>query len=214
MSDTISTYSQPAGGFAAISKYNPHLWSADQLRAIFVARKNELADLQHTLRTTPLETVGQHVLLVGARGMGKSTLMRRLALAVEDDPGLSTAWLPLRFPEEQYTVATLGQFWANVLDSLADALQHLGHSVNELDATAERIAALPAAEQAAACLAAIDRCADERGQRLLLLVDNTDLLLHNIGRDAQWALRATLQSNSSGYARFTSRLRTNTRMFF
>ena len=195
MSDNISMYSQPAGGFAAISKYNPHLWSAEQLRAIFVARKNELADLQHTLRTTPPDTVGQHVLLVGARGMGKSTLMRRLALAVEDDPELSTAWLPLRFPEEQYTVATLGQFWANVLDSLADALQHLGHSVNELDAAAERIAALPAAEQAAAFLAAIDRCADERNQRLLLLVDNTDLLLHNIGRDAHWALRATLQSN-------------------
>ncbi len=195
MSDTLSTYSQLAGGFAAISKYNPHLWSAEQLRAIFVARKNELADLLHTLRTTPPETVGQHFLLVGARGMGKSTLMRRLALAVEDDPELSTAWLPLRFPEEQYTVATLGQFWANVLDSLADALQHLGHSVSELDATAERIAALPATEQAAACLAVIDRCANERGQRLLLLVDNTDLLFHNIGRDAQWALRATLQSN-------------------
>ncbi|MBV5323042.1 MAG: tetratricopeptide repeat protein [Ilumatobacteraceae bacterium] len=195
MSDTISTYSQPAGGIAAISKYNPHLWSAEQLRAIFVARKNELADLQHTLRTTPPGTVGQHVLLVGARGMGKSTLMRRLALAVEDDPDLSIAWLPLRFPEEQYTVATLGQFWANVLDSLADALQHLGLPVSELDAAAERIAALPAAEQAAACMAAIDRCADERRQRLLLLVDNTDLLLHNIGRDAHWALRATLQSN-------------------
>jgi len=195
MSDTFSTYSQPAGGFAAISKYNPHLWSAEQLRAIFVARKNELADLLHTLRTTPPDTVGQHVLLVGARGMGKSTLMRRLALAVEDDPDLSTAWLPLRFPEEQYTVATLGQFWANVLDSLADALQHLGLPVNELDAAAERIATLPAAEQAAACLTTIDRCADERGQRLLLLMDNTDLLLHNIGRDAQWELRATLQSN-------------------
>ncbi len=195
MSENITTYSQPAGGFTAISKYNPHLWSAEQLRAIFVARKTELADLQHTLRTTQLDTVGQHVLLVGARGMGKSTLMRRLALTVEDDTDLSTAWLPLRFPEEQYTVATLGQFWANVLDSLADALQHLGYSVSELDAAAERIAALPAAEQAAAYLVAIDRCADERGQRLLLLVDNTDLMLHNIGREAHWALRATLQSN-------------------
>jgi Flp pilus assembly protein TadD/energy-coupling factor transporter ATP-binding protein EcfA2 len=195
MSDHSSIDNQPAGGFAAISKYNPHLWSADQLRAIFVARKNELADLQHTLSSTPSGTVGQHILLVGARGMGKSTLMRRLALAVEDDPALSAAWLPLRFPEEQYTVATLGQFWANVLDSLADALQHLGQSVSELDAAAERIAAMPPAEQAAACLATIDRCADKRGQRLLLLVDNTDLLLRNIGSDTQWALRSTLQSN-------------------
>ena len=185
----------PAGGFAAISKYNPHLWSAEQLRAIFVARQNELADLLRTLRTTPPDSVGQHALLVGARGMGKSTLMQRLALAVEDNAELSRAWLPLRFPEEQYTVSTVGQFWANVLDSLIDALERRGQATMALDATAQRISALPPGEQVAACLAAIDRCADENRQRLLLLVDNTDLLLHNIGREAHWALRETLQSN-------------------
>ena len=47
--------------------------------------------------------------------MGKSTLMQRLALAVDDDAELRTHWLALRFPEEQYTVNTVGQFWANVL---------------------------------------------------------------------------------------------------
>ncbi|UCV29712.1 AAA family ATPase [Ferribacterium limneticum] len=195
-SGTASVSHAPAGGFAAISKYNPHLWSAEQLRAIFVTRQNELADLRRALRTTPADTVGQHVLLVGARGMGKSTLMQRLALAVEDEADLHRAWLPLRFPEEQYTVSTVGQFWANVLDSLIDALERQGQATAALDATAQRIEALPAAEQAAACLEAINHCADERGQRLLLLVDNTDLLLHNIGRDAHWALRETLQSNS------------------
>lgn len=186
----------PVGGFAAISKYNPHLWSPAQLRAIFVARQNELAELLHALSTTPPDTVGQHVLLVGARGMGKSTLMQRLALAVEDDAELNAAWLPLRFPEEQYTVATVGQFWANVLDSLADTLERQGQPIAKLDAAAQRIAALPATEQATACLSAINDCADARGQRLLLLVDNSDLLLHNIGRDAHWTLRQTLQSNS------------------
>ena len=113
----------PPGGFAAISKYNPHLWTTDQLRAIFVARQRELADLTQTLGTQPDTEVCQHCLLVGARGMGKSTLMQRLALAVEDSPALHAAWLPLRFPEEQYTVSNLAQFWANVLDSLADALE-------------------------------------------------------------------------------------------
>ena len=184
-----------AGGFAAISKYNPHLWSAEQLRAIFVARQNELADILETLRTTPSDTVGQHALLVGTRGMGKSTLMQRLALAVEDDIALSTAWLPLRFPEEQYTVATLGQFWANVLDSLADALQRRGQATAALDADAQRIAALPVGEQTAAYLTAIDSHTTAYQLRLLLLVDNTDFLLRNLDRDAHWALRATLQSN-------------------
>ncbi|HNL13067.1 MAG TPA: tetratricopeptide repeat protein [Accumulibacter sp.] len=64
-----------------------------------------------------------------------------------------------------------------------------------LDAAAQRIAALPAGEQAAACLAVIDQHAAARGQRLLLLVDNTDYLLHNLKSADHWALRATLQSN-------------------
>ena len=197
MSDAaITRPSAPEGGFAAISKYNPHLWSAAQLRAIFVARQQELADLMHSLRSTPSDQVGQHVLLVGPRGMGKSTLMQRLALAVEDDLPLRAAWLPLRFPEEQYTVNTLGQFWANVLGSLADALERQGAPTTALDASAECIALLPPGEQSAAYLQAINQCADLRGQRLLLLVDNTDLLLHNIGAKAHWTLREVLQSNS------------------
>lgn len=191
------TLPMPAGGLAAISKYNPHLWSPEQLRAIFVARQNELADLLATLRNTPPDTVGQHVLLVGARGMGKSTLMQRLALAVDDDTELSTQWLALRFPEEQYTVSALNQFWANVLDALADALERQGtdlRTTQALDDEAARIADLPVAEQTAAYLKTIADCAQKQGQRLLLLVDNTDFLLSNIGKDAQWALRDVLQT--------------------
>ena len=191
------TLPMPAGGLAAISKYNPHLWSPEQLRAIFVARQNELADLLATLRNTPPDTVGQDVLLVGARGMGKSTLMQRLALAVDDDAELSTEWLALRFPEEQYTVSALNQFWANVLDALADALERRGtdlRTTQALDDEAARIASLPVAEQTAAYLKTIADCAQTQGQRLLLLVDNTDFLLSNIGKDAQWALRDVLQT--------------------
>lgn len=197
MSDTPApTAPQLPGGFAAISKYNPHLWTPDQLRAIFVARQRELADLTQALASMSPGEVGQHCLLVGARGMGKSTLLQRLALAVEDNTALHAAWLPLRFPEEQYTVNTLAQFWANVLDSLADALERRGLPTEAIDATAARLSALPIAEQATATLQAIRDISHQRGQRLLLLVDNTDLLLHNIGPKAQWALRQVLQSES------------------
>lgn len=196
MTDSRTTHPTLPGGFAAISKYNPHLWTPDQLRAIFVARQRELADLTQTLASLKPGEVGQHCLLVGTRGMGKSTLMQRLALAVEDDPGLRAAWLPLRFPEEQYTVNTLAQFWANVLDSLADALERQGEATEAIDATAARLANLPPSEQAEATLQAIRDISRERGQRLLLLVDNTDLLLHNIGPKGQWALRQVLQSES------------------
>lgn len=194
MKNTVHPSPAPPGDFSGISKYNPHLWTPEQLRAIFVSRQRELAELTQTLCDLPTGTVGQHCLLVGARGMGKSTLIQRLALAVEDDASLSATWLPLRFPEEQYTVHTLAQFWANVLNSLSDALDRQGQADPAIDATATRLATLPPAEQAEAALQALRHISQTRGQRLLLLVDNTDLLLRNLATQAQWALRQVLLS--------------------
>lgn len=186
----------PSGGFAAISKYNPHLWSAEQLRAIFVARQFELAELTRAIKELPDHIVPQHMLLVGSRGMGKSTLMQRLALKLSDEPDLADSWLALRFPEEQYTVNNLAQFWANVLDSLADSLERNGQPTLELDAEASRIATLPVEVQADAYLHTIVQTSQRLNRRLLLLVDNTDMLLNNLGKQGQWALRTILQQES------------------
>lgn len=186
----------PSGGFAAISKYNPHLWSAEQLRAIFVARQFELAELTRTIKELPDQTVPQHMLLVGSRGMGKSTLMQRLALTISDEPDLAECWLALRFPEEQYTVNNLAQFWANVLDSLADSLERIGQPTAELDTEASLIAAMPIDLQADAYLHTIVQTSQRLKRRLLLLVDNTDMLLNNLGKQGQWALRTILQQES------------------
>lgn len=186
----------PSGGFAAISKYNPHLWSAEQLRAIFVARQFELAELTRAIKELPDHMVPQHMLLVGSRGMGKSTLMQRLALKLSDEPDLADSWLALRFPEEQYTVNNLAQLWANVLDSLADSLERIGQPTVELDAEASRIATLPAEVQSDAYLHTIVQASQRLNRRLLLLVDNTDMLLNNLGKQGQWALRTILQQES------------------
>jgi len=55
-----------------------------------------------------------------------NTLLRRIALAVNEDPELSTQWLPLTFPEEQYNISDLGDLWLNCLDALGDALEQSG----------------------------------------------------------------------------------------
>ena len=182
-------------GIGASAKYNPHLWNAAELRAIFVARKTELAEAVAALKNTGKEKIAQHLLLVGARGMGKSTLLQRIALEVEEEPALAKEWLPLRFPEEQYTVSTLAQFWTNVLGALTDAVERQDQPTDELDDCAAKLALLPITEQEAATLSAINEWSDKLGRRLLLLVDNTDMLLANLNKDAHWRLRQTLQHN-------------------
>ena len=203
----------------ATVKYNPHLWGPAELRAIFVVRTRELADLLRLLRGTAQGAMPQHLLITGARGMGKTTLLRRLALAVEDDPELAARWVPVTFPEEQYTVSTLAELWRNVLDALADTREHQGApaaELDQLDREIARIGDLPAAERETAALDSLDAWVRTNERRLLLLIDSTDLLLANLAATAEpgapkagqgtpidggatplWRLRKTLSHNPS-----------------
>lgn len=160
-------------------KYNPQLWSDDELRAIFVVRQPELAALLDAVRRTPPDSAPQHRLIIGQRGMGKTTLLRRLALAIRDDAGLSHDWLALTFPEEQYTVSTLTELWRNAVDALADALEDGGAPAAELaalDAAIAGIDDLPPAEREDAALALLTDWIASHQRRIVLLIDSTDLL--------------------------------------
>jgi Flp pilus assembly protein TadD len=187
--DRILPSSAAAAGLAlsATVKYNPHLWGPDELRSIFVVRTRELADLLERLRATPGGQVPQHLLVTGSRGMGKTTLLRRLALAVEEDPELAARWIAVTFPEEQYTVGILAELWRNCLDALTDAREREGAppaELDRLDAEIRRIGELPVAEREAKALATLTDWVQSNGRRLLLLVDSTDLLLANLAASA------------------------------
>jgi len=125
------------------------------------------------------------LLITGYRGMGKTTLLRRIALAVADDPELATDWVPLTFPEEQYTASTLAELWMNVLDALADRLERQGATPDELadlDAGVREIEVLPPAEREGAALTLLQDWTAKRQRRLLLPIDSSDLLLANLGQ--------------------------------
>ncbi len=173
-------------GIAAAAKYNPHLWSADELRAIFVARQKELATILQALRSAPANAAPQHLLITGQRGMGKSTLLQRVALGVEEDEELSASWIALRFPEEQYTVTTPAELWVNVIGALADALDRQDLPTMEIDADIARLTAMPITQREPAALAWLKQWCDTHQRRLLMLMDSTDLLFANLaGADSK-----------------------------
>ncbi len=205
-SSTTGSYWANRSGIAATAKYNPHLWSADELRAIFVARQRELETILQVLRAAAPDSAPQHLLITGQRGMGKSTLLQRVALAVEDDPGLQADWLPLRFPEEQYTVSTPAELWTNVIGALADVQERLGNTTSQIDAQLAQLTQLPAEESETASLNWIQQWCENHNKRLLLLIDSTDLLFANLaggeankrnakqggGASALWRVRRAL----------------------
>lgn len=172
--------------------YNPALWSRDEVRTYYVARPKILARFLDDFRREQPGTRPQHRLILGQRGMGKSTLLRRLAIGVEDDVELAAQWLPLNFPEEQYNVATLADFWLNCLDALGDWLEARGDitEMQALDAEIERLDR----KDGEGALQTLLRLAGKLQRRLLLLVDNIDLILERL-RDKDWALREALQEH-------------------
>jgi DNA-binding MarR family transcriptional regulator len=176
-----------------VAVYNPDLLAKEELLRLFVARQPLLDRLVRDLRD---ETGGlpQHHLVVGRRGMGKTTLLRRLRYAIEDDPELDARWLPLVFPEEQYNIASLSDFWLNCVDALADSLEARGQreSLHSIDAQISEIAATAdEATRRASALQLLLSMADGIQRRLVLLVDNLDLVVARLDRD-DWALREVL----------------------
>jgi len=172
--------------------YNPALWSRDEVRTYYVARHRLLDRFLDDFRREKPGTRPQHRLILGQRGMGKSTLLRRLAIGVDDDAELAGQWLPLVFPEEQYNIATLADFWLNCLDALGDFLEARGDvaEMKAIDAEVERLDR----KDGEGALQTLLRLAKKLDRRLLLLVDNIDLVLERI-KDKDWVLREALQEH-------------------
>lgn len=173
--------------------YNPGVLRKEELIAGFVARKEELGRLLAEVRAGGK----QHHLVIGQRGAGKSTLLLRLAFSIEEEPELAQRALALRFPEEQYNVARLSDFWLNCVDSLIDALEERGEASEaaRLDAEVATLDQLVEVEEeperARRALAALVGYAAKAQRLLVLLVDNVDLVLQRLAHE-HWALRDAL----------------------
>jgi Flp pilus assembly protein TadD len=132
----------------------------------------------------------QHALLVGTRGMGKTTTLWAVAYTLKADPGLSRQWLPVVFDEESRRVGDLADFWL-------EALRQWEHAANDPEDRVQHLLdnAGPDIEDAArnAFLEKVDRS----GLRALLLIDNLNDLLASIhDLEPLHRLRAFLMDDS------------------
>ncbi|MGB1026387.1 MAG: ATP-binding protein, partial [Rhodospirillaceae bacterium] len=171
--------------------YNQDTLADDDFVANFVARPQELDTLLRRLRSISPEESGQHHLVIGVRGMGKSSMLRRIAIAIAQEPALSDQFIPLKFREEQYNILSLGTFWRNCGEALAEWAEATGQDdlaarLDDAMATAAWAGDEAPAEQFAAELRALER-------RAVLLLDNLDLILSNLKPDDHWTLRRYLQ---------------------
>ncbi len=179
---------------APTRKYNPGFLSDDEIIASFCVRTNEFASLVEMLRECT-GNANPHQLVIGPRGSGKTSLLRRVAAEIGRDDALSANFFPVVFAEESYEVATAGEFWLECLSRLAvqaprrEGSPDLHRTYDELrtiddDQTLEN-----------RCLTALLDFADREGKRLVLMVENLNMMFRDmVDRDAGWRLRKVLQT--------------------
>jgi len=172
--------------------HNQSIPDDDTFVANFVARQDTLTALLRRLRVAGPDAQDVHRILIGPRGMGKTSLLRRLAIAINREPDLADRYVPLTFREEQYNVLRLDDFWRNCGEALAEWAEANGHG--DLARRLDTDLVTPAWS---------DEAAGERfrtemsalGRRAVLLIDNLDLILDAIGNKDSWTLRRYLQQD-------------------
>jgi len=169
-------------------KYNPAFLTDDELIEAFVVRESDLELVLQVVRENTTAS-NQHVLIVGPRGIGKTMLVRRVAAEIRRDKCLQLRWYPIIFAEESYEVCSAGEFW---LEAIAQLAYQTGDS--RWGATYEELKGeTNDAHLRERCLAQLMEFADERSSRLLLIVENLNMLLgEQVSHDDAWSLRHTL----------------------
>jgi hypothetical protein len=180
----------PQQTFQPLALYNPALLPPHLLLAEFTARRpllNSLVDIiRHNAPAKPL----QHALLVGSRGMGKTTTLWAVAYTVQADPALSRQWLPVVFDEESRRVGDLADFWL-------EALRQWEHAAKDPDDLAQQLLDKADASIEDAARNAFLEKVDRSGRRALLLIDNLNDLLSSIhDPEPLHRLRAFLMDDS------------------
>ena len=104
----------------AIHLYRPHRTLPQALEAIFVGREALLDEiLQHLAGWKPRAS-RQHYLLIGPRGIGKTSLLRIIEHRIRTNAALSRKWVPAALAEDSYRISKVSDILIEVLRILSD----------------------------------------------------------------------------------------------
>ncbi|MDE0702359.1 MAG: tetratricopeptide repeat protein [Rhodospirillaceae bacterium] len=178
----------------AARKYNPGFLSDDELVAGYCVRIGEFESLIEVLRECRANA-NAHQIVIGPRGSGKTSLLLRAAVEMRRDADLSSRFFPIVFAEESYEVSTAGEFWLECVSRLADQAP-AGEGGVDLHRTFEELHTIDDDRTLEdRCLGVLQDFSDRQSKRLVLIVENLNMMLGDIGdHDAGWRLRQILQN--------------------
>ena len=116
-----------------ITHFNPGAQKEADFLGNFIARQDVLDFFLAQLRNTHEQQSAKHHLIIAPRGYGKTSLLRRIKIALRDTDEFKTRFIPLSFREEQHNVISLDIFWRNCLQALLEARDDEHASAAEIE---------------------------------------------------------------------------------
>ena len=180
-----------------IRKFNPGTYQSDEeIISQFVVRNHELNVILEVLQGNIHSPSCQHVLVVAPRGRGKTMLLARVAAELRTSDRLSERLLPVRFMEESQEIFNLADFWLETLFYLAgEVARHDPGLARELKNTHAGLTGhWRESDLGGHARAAVLAAAERLDRKLVLMVENLQMLCENVDEDFGWELREALQS--------------------
>jgi nucleoside-triphosphatase THEP1 len=175
------------------SIYNPDLLTKEQLINSFVVRLKKFEKIMADLRTATMEKPEQPIMLVGLRGMGKTTMLRRIAYEVENDPNLNQWLVPVIFNEEEYGITTLFKLWETIAEYLEKKSLLFAGLFDRMDEAHSRNSDRHRYEVTAFDL--LTEALHAQGKKLLLIIDNFGNMFKRFNKQEKQRLREIMMTS-------------------
>lgn len=183
----------PFGKFRPVASiYNPDLLSKQQLIGSFVVRLKKFKKLFEEIRTSDMTHPEQPLLIVGLRGMGKTTLLLRLSYEVESTESLNKWLVPIVFNEEEYGINRLFKFWEHIAQYLEKKQPQFRGLFDKMDATYSAINNDERYEQKAFQILIEALLKDSK--KLLLFIDNFGDMFKRFTKQEKQRLREVVMT--------------------
>ena len=173
-------------------KYNPNEIDKKTFLANFVVRQETFNEIFDDIKRTDFSVPSQHTVIIGQRGQGKTTLLRKLYIEIEEDKQLSTFLIPIQFAEEQYQIRSLCSLWELIAEMLEEYDEKLfGNVVDVMEKYSQDD------DYEYDCFDYLEKEIKKRNKKVVLLIDNIDELFGKLKEKETRHLREILLTSST-----------------